>query len=249
MTKAITETKTKTSTWVCATRSSKSLISAVGPPTSIWTPAVSGSLGSVARSQSMVSRARISSGSTASTAESSALRLSSENTGGATETMLTAWPVTRLTASRTGALTGSEAPGPSSGKVIRMRSGPSAPGPSASAAAATPPRISWEEGNCRCMLLPSSIEKAGAAMISRNVVAATADTHGRRITAPTQRVQNRDLVASGRRDQFSSGDRRAAARPKTDSTDGVRVVEVSTANATARIAPVAIDRNTGVPIR
>jgi hypothetical protein len=35
MTKAITETKTKTSTWVCATRSSKSLINAVGPPTSI----------------------------------------------------------------------------------------------------------------------------------------------------------------------------------------------------------------------
>ena len=93
MTKAITETKTKTSTWVCA-RSSKSLISAVGPPTSIRTPAVHGSLGSVARSQSIVSRARISSGSTASTAESRALRLSSENTGGATETMLTACPVT-----------------------------------------------------------------------------------------------------------------------------------------------------------
>ena len=47
-------------------------------------------------------------------------------------------------------------------------------------------------------------------MISRNAVAATADTHGRRITVPTQRVQNRDLVASGRRDQFSSGDLRAA---------------------------------------
>ena len=54
------------------------------------TPDASGSFGSVARSQSTVSRARMSSGSTASTADNSALRLSSENTGGATDTTLTA---------------------------------------------------------------------------------------------------------------------------------------------------------------
>ncbi len=90
MTNAISATKANTSSCVCATRSSKSLISAVGPPTSMLTPDASGSSGSVARSQSTVSRARMSSGSTASTADNSALRLSSENTGGATDTMLTA---------------------------------------------------------------------------------------------------------------------------------------------------------------
>ncbi len=98
------------------------------------------------------------------------------------------------------------------------------------------------------MLLPSTMPKAGAATISNRAVADSAEAHGRRMTEPTQRVQNRDRVDSGRRDQFSSGDRRAAARPKTASTAGIRVAEVSTAKATARIAPVAIDRRTGVPI-
>ena len=99
------------------------------------------------------------------------------------------------------------------------------------------------------MELPSTIANAGAARASSAAVAASAEAHGRRITVPTQRVQNRDWVASGRRDQCSSGDRRAAARPKVASTAGVRVVEVSTATATARMAPVAIDCSTGVPIR
>ena len=211
------------------------------------TPAASGVLGRVARSQSMVSRARISSGSTASTAEIRALRLSSPNTGGDTDAMLTACPADRLSASSTGALRGSLAS--AFGKDTRMRTGPRAPGPRASAAAATPPRISWDDGNCRCRLLPSTMPKAGAARINRHVVAAAADTHGRRMTVPTHRVQNRDWVDSGRRDQCSQAARRAAARPNTDSTAGIRVAEVRTANATARIAPVAIDRSTGVPIR
>ena len=247
ITKAINATKTRTSTWVWATRSSKSLISAVGPPTSTRAPSSSGTPGRVARSQSMVSRERNSSGSTASTADSSALRLSSENSGGDTDTMLTAAAVVRLTASNAAACRGSEAS--PSGKVTRTRTGPRAPGPSASAAAATPPRTSWEAGNCRCRLLPSTIENAGAARISRTAVAARAETHGRRITAPTQRVQNRDWAVSGRRDQCSSRERLAAARPKVASTAGIRVAEVSTATATARIAPVAIDRSTGVLIR
>ena len=136
-----------------------------------------------------------------------------------------------------------------SGKVTSTRTGPSAPAPSASAAALTPPRISWVGSNCRCMLLPSTIANAGAARVSSNADASSADNHGRRITAPVQRVQNRDWVASGRRDQCSSVDRLAAARPNVASTAGVSVVDVSTATATARMAPVAIDTSTGVLIR
>ena len=93
------------------------------------------------------------------------------------------------------------------------------------------------------------METAGVARSSRTIVAAVADTQGRRITALTQRVQNRDWADSGRRDQCSSGDRRAAARPKVASTAGIRVADVRTATPTARIAPVAIDRSTGVFIR
>lgn len=99
------------------------------------------------------------------------------------------------------------------------------------------------------MLLPSTIENAGVANSSRTVVADAADTHGRRITVPTHRVQNRDRVDSGRLDQCSIADRRAAARPKVASTAGVSVVDVRTANATASTAPVAIDIRTGVSIR
>ena len=84
---------------------------------------------------------------------------------------------------------------------------------------------------------------------SRSTVAANADSHGRRITKPVHLVQNRDCVVSGRRDQCSSQDRFAAAWPNVASTAGVSVVEVSTATATARIAPVAIDTSTGVLIR
>src|ERR1700722_17984227 len=127
--------------------------------------------------------------------------------------------------------------------------GPSAPGPSAWDAPATPARISCEESNWRSKLLPSTIDAAGAAIRSTPAVAASDDIHGRRITDPTQRFQNRDWVLSGRRDQCSSADRLAAARPTVPSTAGVNVVEVSIATATARIAPVAIDFSAGVLIR
>src|ERR1700682_3726873 len=99
------------------------------------------------------------------------------------------------------------------------------------------------------MLLPSNIENAGAARVSRNAAATSADNHGRRMTQPVHRVQNRDWVVSGRRDQCSSQDRFAAAWPNVASTAGVNVVDVSTATATARIAPVAIDLSTRVLIR
>ena len=79
-----------------------------------------------------------------------------------------------------------------SGNVTSTRTGPSAPAPSASAAALTPPRTSWVGSNCRCMLLPSTIANAGAARVSRNAEATNADSHGRRITQPVHRVQNRD---------------------------------------------------------
>ena len=130
-----------------------------------------------------------------------------------------------------------------------MRTGPSAPAPSASAAALTPPRISCVGSNCRCMLLPSTIENAGAASANNNADAPSADNHGRRITHPVHRVQNRDCVVSGLRDQCRYDDRLAADRPNVASTAGVSVVDVSTATATARIAPVAIDCSTGVLIR
>ena len=170
------------------------------------------------------------------------------NTGGDTDTVLGAWAIRCRTDSRSGSFAGAEAALPS-GKVTSTRTGPSAPGPSASAAAFTPPRISCVGSNCRCMLLPSTIENAGAARASNSAAAASADTHGRRITRPVQRDQNRDWVASGRRDQCRYDDRFAAARPNAASTAGVNVVEVSTAMATARMAPVAIDCSTGVLIR
>ena len=113
-----------------------------------------------------------------------------------------------------------------------------------------PPRISWVGSNWRCRLLPSVMANAGAASVSsRTAVAPSADSHGRRITQPTQRVQNRDCVVSGRREKCSHDERLAAALPKVASTAGVSVVEVSTATATARIAPVAIEASTGVLIR
>ena len=138
---------------------------------------------------------------------------------------------------------------PPSGNVTSTCTGPSAPGPSAWAAAATPARISCEESNWRSKLLPSTIEAAGTAMTSSTADAASADIHGRRITHPTQRVQNRDWVLSGWRDQCSSADLLAADRPNVASTAGVRVAAVSIATATARIAPVAIDFSAGVLIR
>ena len=99
------------------------------------------------------------------------------------------------------------------------------------------------------MLLPRVIPKAGAAITSSVTAANDAETHGLRMTAPIQRVQKRDWVVSGRRDHCSSLDRFAAERPKVASTAGIRVVEVSTATATARMAPVAIDCRIGVLIR
>ena len=83
----------------------------------------------------------------------------------------------------------------------------------------------------------------------RTADAANAETHGRRITQPIQRLQNRDCVVSGRRDQCSTADLLAAARLNVANTAGVMVVEVSIATATARIAPVAIDASAGVSIR
>ena len=85
-------------------------------------------------------------------------------------------------------------------------------------------------------------------MTSSTAEAAAAEIHGRRITHPTQRVQNRDWVLSGWRDQCSSADRLAADRPNVASAAGVRVAAVSIATATARIAPVAIDCRAGVLI-
>src|SRR5690349_20172363 len=99
------------------------------------------------------------------------------------------------------------------------------------------------------MLLPCTIENAGAARVSSSTDAPSAAIHGRRITQPVQRVQNRDCVVSGRRDQCRYDDRLAAALPNVPRTAGVSVVEVSTAMATARIAPVAIDSSTGVWMR
>ena len=136
-----------------------------------------------------------------------------------------------------------------SGKLTSTCTGPSAPGPNASAAADTPARISCAELNCRSRLLPSTIERAGTAMTIRTADAANAEIHGRRITSPIQRLQNRDCVVSGRRDQCSTADLLAAARPNVASTAGVRVAAVSIATATARIAPVAIDFNAGVLIK
>ena len=86
-------------------------------------------------------------------------------------------------------------------------------------------------------------------MSSRTVEAASADIHGRRITEETQRFQNGDTLASGRRDQCSSADLLAAARPNVPSAAGVKVADVSIATATARIAPVAIDFSAGVLIK
>ena len=73
ITNAISATNPNTAGCVFDTRSSKSLISAVGPPTSIFAlgPATDGSC---ARIQSIDSRAAMSSGSTDSTADTSALR-------------------------------------------------------------------------------------------------------------------------------------------------------------------------------
>ena len=73
ITNAISATNPNTAGCVLLTRSSKSLISAVGPPTSIFalSPTTGGSS---ARIQSTDSRAAMSSGSTDSTAETSALR-------------------------------------------------------------------------------------------------------------------------------------------------------------------------------
>src|ERR1700749_220488 len=135
---------------------------------------------------------------------------------------------------------------PPSGKVINTRIGPSAPGPSASPAAPTPARISCAESNWRSRLLPNTIDDAGAAMSSKMSAAASAEIHGRRITPPIQRFQNRDWLLSGRRDQCSSADLLAADRPNVASAAGVSVVDVSIATATARIAPVAIDFSAGV---
>jgi hypothetical protein len=188
----------------------------------------------------------MSSGSTDNTADSRALPLSSANCGGATETMLGACVIRCRIAPMVWLCSGEAAP--PSGKVTSTRMGPSAPGPRAWAAAPTPARISCDESNWRSRLLPSTIEAAGAAITSRTSDAARAEIHGRRITQPIQRFQNRDWPPSGPRDQCRNADRLAAERPNVASAAGVSVVEVSIATATARIAPVAIDFSAGVLI-
>src|SRR6201997_2620639 len=247
ITNATVDTNRNTPGWVRATRSSKSLISAVGPPTSMRVSSAPGTCGSCWRIQEMVSRADMSSGSTDNTADSSALLLSSANDGGCTVTMLGASRIRIARASTTGLCCGPDAP--PSGNATSTRTGPSPPGPSARAAALTPPRISCVGGNCRCMLLDRVIDSAGAARVSSSTAAPSADAHGLRITQPIQRLQNGDWVDSGRRDQCSIRDRLAAVRPNIANTAGTSVTDVSTATATVSTAPVAIDRNTGVLIR
>jgi hypothetical protein len=73
ITNAISATNPNTAGCVADTRSSKSLISAVGPPTSTRALAP-GAPGRCSRIQSTVSRAPMSSGSTESTADSNARR-------------------------------------------------------------------------------------------------------------------------------------------------------------------------------
>ncbi len=99
------------------------------------------------------------------------------------------------------------------------------------------------------MLFDSVIASVGAASVSSTSEAPSADAQGRRITQAIQRVQNGDWVDSGRRDQCRNRDRLAAARPNVANTAGMSVIDVSTATATVRTAPVAIDRKTGVSIR
>ena len=79
ITNAMSATSSNTVGKVSDTRSSKSLISAVGPPTSICAALAPATSGSWDRIQPTVSRAPMSSGSTDNTAVSSALPLSSAN--------------------------------------------------------------------------------------------------------------------------------------------------------------------------
>src|SRR5580693_3763627 len=132
----------------------------------------------------MVLRAARSSGSTDSTADSMALVLLSAKTAGTTEVMLGDWLICLLMSAIVWACAAEDAS--PSGKVTSTCTGPSAPDPSASAAADTPARISCDESNCRSRLLPSTIDRAGTAMAMRTADAANAETHGRRITQPTQ---------------------------------------------------------------
>src|SRR6202049_3665280 len=136
-----------------------------------------------------------------------------------------------------------------SGNSTSTRIGPSAPGPSASAAALTPPRSSCVGANWRCMLFDSVIASVGAASVSSTSEAPSAEAQGRRITKAIQRVQNGDWVDSGQCDQCRNRDRLAAARPNVANTAGMSVIDVSTATAIVMTAPVANDRKTGVLIR
>ena len=113
-----------------------------------------------------------------------ALLLLSANTGGATEVMLGDWPICLRISAIVWACAAEDAS--PSGKVTSTCTGPSAPGPSASAAADTPARISCDESNWRSRLLPSTIDSAGTAIAIRTADAAIADAHGRRITQPIQ---------------------------------------------------------------
>src|SRR4051794_7618789 len=96
------------------------------------------------------------------------------------------------------------------------------------------------------MLLGRGIDSMGTGSASSSTEAPSADSQGLRITMVIQRLQNGDCDDSGRRDQCSSRDRLAAARPNVASTAGINVVDVSTATATVTTAPVAIDCSTGV---
>src|ERR1700744_5937635 len=93
MTKAISATNTNTSGWVLDTWVSKSLISAVGPPTSTCAEPAPAAAGRWGRIQSMVLGGPQSSGSTERIPDNSALLLLSANTAGATEMMSGAFAI------------------------------------------------------------------------------------------------------------------------------------------------------------
>ncbi|CQA12491.1 Uncharacterised protein [Mycobacteroides abscessus] len=133
-------------------------------------------------------------------------------------------------------------------KVSNTCTGPSAPGPIATAAASMPRRISCDESNWRSMLLETCICRLGAASASRNIEAPSAESHGRRITCWVHLRQNGiECLRSG--ETRRNRDWLAAVLPKMASSAGISVVEVRTAMATTMMAPEAIDARAGVPIR
>ncbi len=195
ITNAIVATNRNTSGWVLETRSSKSLISAVGPPTSTraFGPAACGSL---SRIQSTDSRAARSSGSTDSTADSSALVLLSANAGGCTACTLGARVISWRTASIVAVPLAPSAVALREGHQHphrAQRSGTQRVGGGVHPAADLVGRlelalhaVAQHHAERRC-------RQGRATGSSRQ----TAEAHGLRITAPVHRVQNRDCGRLG----------------------------------------------------